>query len=418
VKGEVNAVDFIGIEALRVFEPAAYEIVRGNQDRFAGIGGPLSRYRGNDKALREFHESWLGRFRNQDQLRSLLLILFPELSIIWRNTVHGEESRAEWRQDLRICSPSVFPTYFRLTIPESGIGRAEIQAILDSSTDSTGFANNLRTLMGQRRPDGMSRARTFLESMEDLVPQLEQDRIEPMIRGLLAMGDELNLPGDAGGMFDFDNTIRVVRLFRKLLRRMGDAERERIVLALVETDAALCAALDVVRTLGNDHGMFTDKPARDDKLALVPRALVEQLGPKALERIRRSAQDSSFVFGLRRLRYLLAWWEELAGHDEPRDWLLRVTTDDAALLSALPAFARRIRSQSGYKMRERLVLDPQDLAHFFDVTALGTRLDELAGSDSLNDSERQLLEAFARARAARQRGEDPRSSDPFDDDEE
>ena len=67
VIGEVNAVDFFAIEALRVFEPAVYDIIRRNPSYFAGRAesssyGPLSQ-----NQLREFHNAWVTQQGSEDQ---------------------------------------------------------------------------------------------------------------------------------------------------------------------------------------------------------------------------------------------------------------------------------------------------------------------------------------------------------------
>src|SRR5687768_13786817 len=56
VKGDVNIVDFLGLEALRVFEPEVFEVVRGNQGQFEGfhpgLGGP------SEAEFKAFHLAW------------------------------------------------------------------------------------------------------------------------------------------------------------------------------------------------------------------------------------------------------------------------------------------------------------------------------------------------------------------------
>jgi len=61
VSGEVNPVDFIAIETLRVFEPDVYDIIRRNGSSFTlrSDAGTIGQPRPEDhKAL---HESWLGQ---------------------------------------------------------------------------------------------------------------------------------------------------------------------------------------------------------------------------------------------------------------------------------------------------------------------------------------------------------------------
>src|ERR1022692_3253121 len=59
VVGDVNPVDFIAIEALRVFLPRVYDVVRTNPEQFCGVRSSNA-YGANDEIIRlAFHDSWL-----------------------------------------------------------------------------------------------------------------------------------------------------------------------------------------------------------------------------------------------------------------------------------------------------------------------------------------------------------------------
>jgi len=54
-----------------------------------------------------------------------------------------------------------------------------------------------------------------------------------------------------------------------------------------------------------------------------------------------------------------------------------------------------------------LHLDPQDLADYFDVGQIATRVDALLTNAALTPQQREELEAFARGKKARDAGGDP-----------
>ena len=88
VSGEVNAVDFIGLETLRVFHPAVYDRIRRNREQFEG--GDKSLEETDIESLRQFHEEWLDELEfsgeTREQLKRLLVLLYPKLRMIWGNT--------------------------------------------------------------------------------------------------------------------------------------------------------------------------------------------------------------------------------------------------------------------------------------------------------------------------------------------
>ncbi len=88
VSGEVNAVDFICLETLRVFHPAVYDRVRRNREQFEGSDESLGETEVEN--LRRFHEGWIGELKltgsTREQIQRLLALLYPKLQTIWRNT--------------------------------------------------------------------------------------------------------------------------------------------------------------------------------------------------------------------------------------------------------------------------------------------------------------------------------------------
>ena len=79
VKGEVNPVDFIALESLRIFCPIVYDIIRKNKNAFIGD---------DDYSLDEiksFHNSWIAELQDEDKqhIKKLLMLLFPKLEAVW-----------------------------------------------------------------------------------------------------------------------------------------------------------------------------------------------------------------------------------------------------------------------------------------------------------------------------------------------
>src|SRR6185312_13425701 len=58
VAGEVNPVDFVAIEALRVFLPNVYDVIRSNPEEFSGVRSDSSYGANNNDARQAFHHEW------------------------------------------------------------------------------------------------------------------------------------------------------------------------------------------------------------------------------------------------------------------------------------------------------------------------------------------------------------------------
>ncbi len=90
IRGEVNAVDFISLEVIRVFQPSVYYIIRDNEEAFAGAAEFAGVPEQSADDLREFHEAWIKNLpeHSRGPIRRLLTQMFPKLEELWGNT-HG-----------------------------------------------------------------------------------------------------------------------------------------------------------------------------------------------------------------------------------------------------------------------------------------------------------------------------------------
>ena len=81
VRGEVNPVDFIALEAIRVFLPDLYGVVRANSERFSGYSRD-DRYEGDRNAAQAFRQDWVNKVPEslQASTQALLERIFPKIS--------------------------------------------------------------------------------------------------------------------------------------------------------------------------------------------------------------------------------------------------------------------------------------------------------------------------------------------------
>jgi len=167
VKGEVNPVDFVAIETIRVFCSAIYQLMESNPDMITGYSDTHSYPRTED--IKPFHDKWVEQIREGDKeaIVNLLKRLFPKLNAVFGGSHYGSSWESTWRKQLRICSPDIFPVYFRLVVPEGQISHGEMQAIFALEKSEETFGNKLIDLSKQHRPDGSTHVSAFLERMED-----------------------------------------------------------------------------------------------------------------------------------------------------------------------------------------------------------------------------------------------------------
>lgn len=289
VRGEVNTVDFIALETLRVFLPDLYDVIRTNPNRFSGLGQE-DRSEGARKSTQDFHNRWSNEIPEElrESTRTLLERIFPSTGLMG----YSSGFLLEWRRDLRACHPEVFPIYFRLAVPPGAVSRSEMMALLDLAGTPAEFGDVLVQAKDERRPDGLSKARALLERLMDHVEQDIQDpQIPSVIQALLNVGDELIDPADEYRMFDASNVSRVSRLVYYLLKRVGADQRTDVLEIAIKSGNAVAVQSWLLQTFDEEITEAKDS----GKTTLLTVEDFERLKSVWLDRVRTLSDDASFV---------------------------------------------------------------------------------------------------------------------------
>jgi len=412
VVGEVNAVDFIAIEAIRVFLPRLYDTIRANPDRFAGHSRD-DRYEGDRRAAEAFQEAWVSELPEacRASTRALVHRLFPKTD----NTIYGPDWLAEWRRKARVCHPDLFPIYFRLSMPSGAISRREMLEFVGSIARPDAFKERLRTAKNQRRPDGVSKARALLERLMDHVEKdVPNDLVPTAIEALLDVGDELIDPADERGMFDFGNVSRVSRPVYHLLKRLPAAQRAGAMEAAVRNGAAIAAQLRLIRAFDEE----IEKAEASPEAVLLQKDEVTQLKAAWVARIRAMSTGPGFL-AHPELPRLLAAWRVWGSDDEVRVWCAAAVRTDDGLLRFLTGCLQHTKSQGfgEWAVRLRPRLNPKWLEPYLDIEDCAARLQRLQQAGAVPDWASEAVTQFLRERAMLAAGKDPDGLLAFDDED-
>ena len=220
VQGEVDPVDFIAIETLRVFCPTAYEAVRSMPHEFAGTISSSDR-KSIFEESKPIHDSWIEQLpeHQQEPVKRLLKRIFPKFAQHYGGSIYGGEWASKWRKARYIRSEEIFPVYFRLSVPEGDITNVEMRAYLTTMSDPADFKQLLLDLASQIRPDGTTRVRAFLERLEDYTDKdIPEEQIPTVNEAFFDVGDQLILKEDEprGMGWDLDNQMRIARVLYQL----------------------------------------------------------------------------------------------------------------------------------------------------------------------------------------------------------
>ncbi|WP_186333702.1 P-loop NTPase fold protein [Paenibacillus xylanexedens] len=174
LKGEVNYVDLMLIEGIRIFYPSLYNIIRSNQtlllkqvrDRENNI---LDKHKKEVKSL--FSKSL--ESLNKDEAEAaleLLKYLFPQLEAVYGNTHYSASYKDSWAISKRICSSLYFARYFSYTILIDDVSDQLITEFIEKSSviNVSNTVNELIKIMNPRNTEAIfSKITQNLASISD-----------------------------------------------------------------------------------------------------------------------------------------------------------------------------------------------------------------------------------------------------------
>ncbi len=314
VSNEVNAVDFIMIELLRVFCPKAYYFIRDNESIFAGpvqTGGYHNTPTASDKPRIEAILNQLSE-HVQEPVSKLIRRIFPKVGSIYNDRSYDSTAPTQWRKERRICSPEVFRIYFRLSVPPGSISNSEMQALIGLAANPKAFGNRLLDYAEQFTSSGTTRLRAILDQLRDYADgDIPAIQISAMLQAIFAVADRLvSVKETRQGLFDRDIDIRLGSLTYQLLKQLGPVKCYAPLRTALQEGEALYFATHMVIVLGQEQGKHNSQPDTPGGW-LVTTDQLQALENLVLEKIRMAASTENLLL-VPHLPSILYFWKALA----------------------------------------------------------------------------------------------------------
>jgi predicted KAP-like P-loop ATPase len=412
VKDEVNTVDFIAIEAIRVFMSKLYDEIRRNQEHLAGASDE-SGLGTTPEQRKKLFETWLELLSEEDRdsAKRLLSLVFPNFGSAFGGARYGSDWLRSWRRQLRACSPDKFPIYFRFALSPDSISKAEVNALLKLAGNSRLFGESLREYAGQIRSDGSSRVRAILEVLQDYTEKdIPEKDIVAIVNAFFDIGDYLLLKCDEHrGMFDVGNDIRISRLIYQLLRRVDERSRFEIVSSAIEDGSAVAVIIHEIIVWGQEHGKFDSREPSPEEERTFTSDHLKTIERLALAKITEAADAGLLLSSSKLVRTLYTWGDLSGSNDGVRKWANDITATDDGLVSFVEHFGFIIKSQGlgDLAFRKKYRLDPKWLEPFIDPSEIVDRLRRISDSSQLDAEKTQAVSEILREYDLRMKGENP-----------
>lgn len=188
---EVNMVDLMLIEAIKIFYPKYYELIKSNPEYFIGsYSNGYSHDRNNEK-IKLFNEllektgSDLSK-RQRECIKNLLQRLFPEIKQALQNYSYNRDSANDWFKQQRIASAKYFNRYFSYAVIEGEISDIAFNNFISDIPNQTDpeITKSLKHLIAQ------SSTETFLLKIRSREEDLSWD-VSFKLSRIIAIESEL-----------------------------------------------------------------------------------------------------------------------------------------------------------------------------------------------------------------------------------
>lgn len=353
VRGEVNAVDFTVIEAIRVFLPDLYMYIRKNQHEFVytPFGKPLS-----DSQLESILLNFVEVESMRQYVKNILKLLFPYIV----KNYFGYQPVG--RRMLSIGNREIFPCYFLFTPPSESISNIEMRQWLEKAGDANAFGSVLLQAKGQ----GLSRVRVYLDRLRDHISEdiLIKD-IPVIIDVLLDIGDELiQTSEDKSKSSVLDNCSLIISNIESLGMRCPLEERLLMLEHAIQAGSALAVqsrllkASDTASKRGGEH--------------LIPQEFFPSFITLLLTKLGKRISDNTWLELANLDDILNVCWQ--FDSERLKDLCIEATEkDENMLLFTKKIFMRKFNSLN-YKAEKLFHFRQSNIVNYIDVTDFESRI--------------------------------------------
>lgn len=403
---EVNPIDLIALEVLRVFEPELYGGIARSRELLTTELSPAREDRNaTGSAIQALID--LASKENREEVKHVMTDLFPNVGRIFGAAVHGPEQYNEWYQDLRVCHKDVFDRYFLLAISSRDLSQSELDEIILLSSNKDKLVAKLEEL----------RSRNLLDVAFDRLDVYKQkipiENAVSFVSAIFDVGDTLRR--DHVLLTELDPHTHAWRIVSWYLKQEPNSERRAdILLEALERSHGLTILIALLHLEEERRGKATPSP--ED--FLVPDEKLSQLKERCLAKIRDSAASVDGRLAKNpKLATLLYRWSDWGDSSEVRTWVASLIKSPDGLIAFLVSFTGMSTSQRwGSRVaRMKWSINLTEIEKFASLEELANEVAKLDVT-TLTEEQKRAADAFKRAKTRRDAGK--RDTDLFELDDE
>lgn len=376
--GELNAVDIIGVEGLRLFYPKTFGAVRANKEIFAGHVDP-SVARSAKSYTEQVNHLLESTQELSEDLKDQLLELFPRLAFAWGQTSYGHEWETEWEKTYRIASKRYFDSYFQLALSESEISFTEISSFIADAKN----AQKLKDLLaGWMRTGKLENA---VASVRYRLGEIDQANLKNLLDAFLAVAENASEKGVifAGQIPEYWHVKWAIFDVLKAI------PLEQRVSSLKETFSSSSSLKTMINVTALIEKSKEENAQQYGEFSIGD---LDEIKTIVVARIREGALKPELLFVNPSLPLILAMWKKWGTNaEEVERFFSEVIESDQNFISFLDSLIYQTHSTVGRVVDTRSRLSMSSLSQWVNLSDAGDRIKKIFQGTPTRH-ERQILE--------------------------
>lgn len=380
---EVNTVDFLGVEAIRVFAPKVYSAMASEKSVFAYTGSyenpdPDSRKETFEKIIEKSPEGL------SNLIGGIIERLFPQMS-----SNYDFSFQQTWRRELRVCSEDVFDKYFSLAIPSTALSERSLKDFLSTVDDISASVDKLEKFEKE------GKSRLVLARLFDHLDDLNDPQRENLLVGVF---DFAEVSEDRRLAFDIGSVEgHAWALGYQVLKRIEKGGRIGFLTKVLNSAKGLFSPVKLVGVLNQKIERHSEGELPEE--FLFTKEEVDCLNEACAGKIRKAAEDGSLA-NTKNLALVLYGWREWESEEAVRAYVAELLETEEGLFSLLKGFVSEVHSQAmgDFVARTTERIDRNAIGEFVDLGELDKLVDGL-DRGRLTDEQAGIIELYRNSTA-------------------
>lgn len=344
LKGEVNMVDLLMIEGIKVTLPDLYGYIRSNASLLTKNYNSDSRnYYEEQEGAKSEIEKHLESYDSdvREKTKKMLCEIFPHLDQIFGNHSYSDQTWRDWYELKRICSGRYFERYFTYVVLEGEISDVVFDKLIDQLSLQDFESNREELFLMFLDIDGAEAALKFAFLEESF----ESSQMEKLSLNLSLVG-ELFPVRDSGGFTIMAPLQQMAYFIQKCVAAQEQALRGLLGVKLIERALPMNFAFEIWKTLHpRSDGRSRPDVLSEHDFSKVSEALYYRCRSEySIDEMFEIVEDSYF-------RYFLnigSKQNQKTVKSDVREW---IESDDRNFIRLLYAYSQTTQTQSHFKKK-------------------------------------------------------------------